>query len=253
LTSLLELGAGPAWHSREAAEQGVQCVALDANPAMRSHARDKINFLGDGTTRNIRVVAGDMRNIELEPMVMPEGGFDVATMLLGTAAHLLTYEDAVRCLKSVRKHIKVGGLFIAELEHPWDLFSGDLSEGNGDAWDRVDEDAGVKVIVEWGRDGDNFDIETQIYERTVSFTLCEYDPKEDGDGKDAKPKPPKILKTIEEVVPCKIFTQPEFNALARAAGLTCVAVYGDMDTRVALDDENAHNMVLVFRRDDDDT
>jgi len=52
------------------------------------------------------------------------------------------------------------------------------------------------------------------------------------------------------VVACKIFTAPEFVALASAAGLTSVAVYGDMNTQMPLDDENAHNMVMVFRRDD---
>ena len=59
-----------------------------------------------------------------------------------------------------------------------------------------------------------------------------------------------MIKTVEEVVACKIFTAPEFVALAAAAGLTSVAVYGDIDTRMPLDDKDAHNMVMVFRRDD---
>lgn len=244
LTSLLELGCGPAWHSVEAATQGIQCVALDANASMRAFAIDKLTAMGEDAPKTIRVVDGDMRKIALEPMMKPANGFDVATMLLGTAAHLLTYDDAVSCLKSVKDNLRVGGLFIVELEHPWDLFSGDIANAVGDAWDRTDEENGVKVYVEWGRDGDNFDIETQVYERTVSFSLVE---NTDADVVDASVK---VIKSVEEVVACKIFTQPEFNALAATAGLTCVASYGDMDHRMALDDENAHNMVLVYRRDE---
>ncbi|OUS42372.1 S-adenosyl-L-methionine-dependent methyltransferase [Ostreococcus tauri] len=233
MTSVLELGAGPAWHSLEAARRGVQAVALEKSGAMRAHARNEAQDIG---ARNVRVIDGDMREINLDPMTVPVNGFDVVTMLLGTAAHLLTHDDAIRCLRAVRRNLKPGGIFVVELEHPWDLFSGDIREGAGDAWDREDEERGVKVFVEWGRDGDNFDIETQIYERTVSFSLVSLATNE-------------VIKIVEDVVPCKIFTAPEFIALASAAGLTSVAVYGDMDVRVALDDENAHNMVMVFRRE----
>jgi len=244
LTSALELGAGPAWHSLACARRGIQAVALERNPAMRAYANDKKAAVeASGVKLNsMRVVDGDMRHIELPHMMAPEGGFDCAVMLLGTVAHLLTYDDAMSCMTSVRKHLKPGGLFVVELEHPWDLFSGDLSEGVGDAWDRVDEERGVKVLVEWGRDGDEFDIETQVYERTVSFNLIELDGNEN--------TKPKVLKTVEEVVPCKIYTAPEFKALARAASLAHVGTFGDMSTTMALDDEEAHNMVLVFRRDD---
>jgi SAM-dependent methyltransferase len=235
VASALELGAGPAWHSVAAAKGGIQAVALEQNAAMRAHAMNKLAALGDAAPRNIRIVEGDMRDVAMAPMTKPEGGFDVALMLLGTAAHLLTHDDAMRCFKSVRENLRPGGLFIVELEHPWDLFSGEIAQGQGDAWERVDEEKGVKVYVEWGRDGDNFDIESQIYERTVSFSLV-----------DASTEA--VLKIVQEVVPCKIFTAPEMVALANAAGLEFAATYGDMDGRIALDDENAHNMIMIFRR-----
>jgi len=251
MTSLLELGAGPAWHSLAAARGGVQAVALDSSAAMRAHVQSKIQTMGDDAPRNIRIVDGDMREINLEPMMKPEGGFDCATMLLGTAAHLLTHEDAARCLGAVRRNLKKGGIFVVELEHPWDLFSGDLSRGESDAWDRVDAARGLKVFVEWGREGDNFDIETQVYERSVTLTLMTHDANDDDDDDTGAPSVKgDVIKTVEEVVACKIFTAPEFVALASAAGLTSVAVYGDMNTQMPLDDENAHNMVMVFRRDD---
>lgn len=251
MTSLLELGAGPAWHSLAAARGGVQAVALDSSAAMRAHVQSKIYAMGDDAPRSIRVVDGDMREINLEPMMKPEGGFDCATMLLGTAAHLLTHEDAARCLRAVRRNLKKGGIFVVELEHPWDLFSGDLSRGESDAWDRVDAARGLKVFVEWGREGDNFDIETQVYERTVTLTLMTHDANDDDNDDTGAPSVKgDVIKTVEEVVACKIFTAPEFVALASAAGLTSVAVYGDMNTEMPLDDENAHNMVMVFRRDD---
>ena len=37
----------------------------------------------------------------------------------------------------------------------------------GDAWDR--EVGDTKVLVEWGREGDEFDVETHVVRRTVGF------------------------------------------------------------------------------------
>ena len=63
-----------------------------------------------------------------------------------------------------------------ELEHPFDVLDGQLMDAQGDAWDREVEDGdlkGAKVLVEWGREGDPFDVETQIVERTVGLNVVD--------------------------------------------------------------------------------
>ena len=62
---------------------------------------------------------------------------------------------------------------VLELEHPFDLFEGTLMNADGDAWDR--EVDGVKVLVEWGREGDLFDVSTHVVHRTVGFNVVEPD------------------------------------------------------------------------------
>lgn len=70
-------------------------------------------------------------------------GFDVACILLGTAAHLTDTDAAVGCLKGAAAALSPGGIVVLELEHPFDLFEGTLMNAEGDAWDR--EVDGVKV------------------------------------------------------------------------------------------------------------
>jgi hypothetical protein len=65
------------------------------------------------------------------------------TLLLGTAAHLVETDDAIACLAGAAEALRPGGIVVLELEHPFDLFGGDLMEMTGDAWDR-DVD-GLKV------------------------------------------------------------------------------------------------------------
>ena len=49
-------------------------------------------------------------------------GFDVACVLLGTAAHLTDTDDAIGCLRGINHALAPGGIAVLELEHPYDLF-----------------------------------------------------------------------------------------------------------------------------------
>lgn len=58
--------------------------------------------------------------------------------------------------------MRPGGLLVLELPHPEELFSGSYYSPDAfvDAWDAS---AGDKsVLVEWGREGDEFDSQTQV-------------------------------------------------------------------------------------------
>ena len=58
-------------------------------------------------------------------------GFDVACVLLGTAAHLTDTDDAIGCLRGINHALAPGGIAILELEHPYDLFEGQLMDAQG--------------------------------------------------------------------------------------------------------------------------
>ena len=166
------------------------------------------------------------------------------TVLLGTAAHLTAPEDAEACLRGAADCLAPGGIVVLELEHPYDLFDGQLMDAHGDAWDReVENGGGLKVLVEWGREGDPFDVETQIVERTVGVNVVDENGRPPANG---------AFPPVEEVVRCRVFTAPEIALLGKLAGLTVAATFGDMDADVPLTHEDANNMVIVLRRADDD-
>jgi len=58
-------------------------------------------------------------------------GFDVACVLLGTAAHLTDTDDAIGCLRGINHALAPGGIALLELEHPYDLFEGQLMDAQG--------------------------------------------------------------------------------------------------------------------------
>ena len=109
-------------------------------------------------------------------------------------------------------------------------------DAQGDAWDR--EVDGVKVLVEWGREGDYFDVATHVVERTVGFNVV--DPVTN--------QPAAGWTPIEETVRCRVFTAPEIELVGKLAGLRVVGKFGDVNLDTALDDEDAHNMIVVLKK-----
>ena len=275
MRSVLELGAGPAWHSVSCVTTQGPCVAvaLDNAPAMLARASQRA--LERGCEGSVAVAAGDMTSLDARALKRaaralvpttrsddasdttdsrsnddatlnpsPFAGFDVVTVLLGTAAHLTAPEDAEACLRGAADCLAPGGIVVLELEHPYDLFDGQLMDAHGDAWDReVENGGGLKVLVEWGREGDPFDVETQIVERTVGVNVVDENGRPPANG---------AFPPVEEVVRCRVFTAPEIALLGKLAGLTVAATFGDMDADVPLTHEDANNMVIVLRRADDE-
>jgi len=233
LRTLLELGCGPAWHSIEHAKKvlredniaitatttsnnsnknlssknndsGIVSVALDVNKEMVSYAIERASDVR-AVLDVVDVVLGDMRDLSthLPEKYLKSGGyFDCATLLLGTAAHLLTCEDATRTFREAFKCLREDGIFVVEVEHPMTtLFSGELKYQDGDenAWEvslgrsrksigrsddrsnnsstirreEEDEDDASEreetMRVVWGDpENDFFDAKNQVLHRTVS-------------------------------------------------------------------------------------
>ena len=128
-------------------DEDVVSVALDVNREMVSFAIERASEAkaGANDTKSILdavdVVLGDMRDLSthLPGKYLKKGGyFDCATLLLGTAAHLLTHDDLARTFREAFKCLRVNGIFVVEVEHPMTtLFSGDLKYqyGEENAWE----------------------------------------------------------------------------------------------------------------------
>ena len=98
------------------------------------------------------------------------------------------------------------------------------------------EDKLKRVLVEYGREGDDFDPATQILSRTVGLSL--FDPNGD------------MVSSDVSVVPQRQFSLQEIDLLARATGgaWRIVAVHGDLNEEVPLDGEDSYRMVVVLKR-----
>ena len=91
-----------------------------------------------------------------------------------------------------------------------------------------------RVLVEYGREGDDFDPATQILKRTVGLSLFDVSAE--------------LVSSDVSVVPQRQFSLQEIDLLARATGWVIVAVHGDLDEVVPLESDDAYRMVVVLRR-----
>jgi SAM-dependent methyltransferase len=218
--SVLELAAGPAEHARNLAGRGLEATALDLSPAMCARAR----HLAEAAGTPLTVVQADMGDFSLP------GRFDLAITMLNSLCHLLTLDDMLRHLASVRRHLDLGGLYIAELAHPADFLAAERRTSS--EWS-TEVDGGT-VSVRWGAQ-DQIDPVTQIIREHVSVTF----------HKRGGP-----VRTVTDVVPNRFWTATELTAAIRlAGGFTVAASYGDFDTDSPVDAPDAWRMILVLARE----
>jgi SAM-dependent methyltransferase len=217
--SVLELAAGPAEHARELARRGLEATALDLSAAMCARARELAKAGGVSLT----VVEADMRDFHLP------GEFDLAITMLNSLCHLLSLEDMLRHLASVARHLRPGGLYLAELAHPADFFAAEHRTSS--EWSTEVGDGTVSV--RWGAQ-DQIDPVTQVTREHVSVTYYQ------------RGGP---VRTVTDVVPNRFWTATEMVAAIRlAGGLDIVASYGDFDADLPVEAPEAWRLILVLRR-----
>ena len=90
-------------------------------------------------------------------------------------------------------------------------------------------------MVEYGREGDHFDVERGLLDRTVGLSLF--------DGGE-------LVSSTVNVVTQRQFTLQEIDLLARLSGweLRPDAVFGDFRVDVGITDDDADRMICVLTR-----
>lgn len=99
---IVEIGCGTGGHLIPLAQRGYQMVGIDVSEAMLKIAKDKLNKAG----LTARVFRSDARSLRLS------GKFDAAICMFAVINYLTGNKDIQRALKSIRKHLKLGSLFI---------------------------------------------------------------------------------------------------------------------------------------------
>ena len=109
---VLELGCGTGRVLIPTARAGVSVVGFDLSPDMLAVCRRRLDTEPAAVRSRVRLVQGDMRDFELGE------AFHLVTMPFRPFQHLLTVEDQLSCLGSVRRHLVDGGRLILDLFNP---------------------------------------------------------------------------------------------------------------------------------------
>jgi SAM-dependent methyltransferase len=107
IRSVLDLGCGTGNHALPLAHRGYEVVGVDRSEPMLAHARRKaVSFLPDSKAFFYQ---GEIRSVDLKRH------FDAALMMFTVLGYQLENADALSALRTVRRHLNLGGLFIFDV------------------------------------------------------------------------------------------------------------------------------------------
>lgn len=109
---VLELGCGTGRVLLPIARAGIEITGLDASPKMLSVLRRRLVAESPDVLARVRLVEGDMRYFDLGQQ------YALITIPFRPFQHLITVEDQMACLASIRRHLRPGGRLILDLFNP---------------------------------------------------------------------------------------------------------------------------------------
>ena len=109
---VLEVGCGTGRVLIPTARAGVDIVGLDLSPHMLAVCRRRLQEESEPVRAHVRLVEANMRGFDLDTR------FTLATIPFRPFQHLLTVEDQLLCLASIRRHLVDNGVLILDLFNP---------------------------------------------------------------------------------------------------------------------------------------
>jgi ubiquinone/menaquinone biosynthesis C-methylase UbiE len=111
IRTILDLGCGTGNHAFPLAKRGYEVTGVDRSENMLARARLKLSNIKSPSQPLPVFVQGDLRSLELERE------FDAVLMMFAVLGYQLTNKDVLAALRTVRRHLKPGGLFICDVWH----------------------------------------------------------------------------------------------------------------------------------------
>lgn len=105
--SILDLGCGTGGHAHLLAGRGYKVVGVDRSESMLAYARKKASAFSDDFRVQFR--QGDVRGVDLDQR------FDAVLMMFAVLGYQNGNEDVLAALKTARRHLAVGGLFLFDV------------------------------------------------------------------------------------------------------------------------------------------
>jgi SAM-dependent methyltransferase len=204
---ILELGCGTGKLAIPLAEAGFSVVGLDNSRALLQFAASKND--------HVRWVEGDMRSFELAER------FALIMLPSNNLGHLHTPEDFERCIVSVKRHLRPGGVFVIDVFVPnLRLLLRDSDEEYMlDEYDGPEGQGRVRVLAR-----SHYEPTTQIMRTTTTRKVS---------GQ------PDVVGSLD----LKMYFPMELEALVRCNGLRIAARYGDHARETF--DEKSRFQILV--------
>jgi SAM-dependent methyltransferase len=109
---VLELACGTGRVLLPTAQAGVAITGLDRSSEMLARCREKLAAEPADVRGRVGLVEGDMRSFDLGR------SFSLVTVPFRGFQHLVTIDDQLACLSSVRRHLAPGGRLIFDLFNP---------------------------------------------------------------------------------------------------------------------------------------
>ncbi len=220
LEHVTELASGPGYHALAFARRGLRVVVLDRSAEMvelcaKTAAEQRLP---------VRAVIGDMRRFDLGEQT------DLALNLLTSISYLTTRDALADHFVSVAEHLRPGGLYIVENNHPRD-FVGD-ERFKPSRWVESRDD--MRVETTWRARVPRISFVEQLYDVEARYKV-------------ERPGQPPF--TLTSMATLRMTFPQELAAAAERAGLELAAWYGDFSLDVPLSDDDASwRTIAVFRR-----
>jgi len=125
---VVELGCGTGRVLIPIARAGIEIVGVDASANMLTICRDRLAHEPEAVQSRVRLVHADMRSFDAGQR------FTLATIPFRPFQHLLTVEDQLACLATIRRQLVDGGRLILDLFNPSldGLVNGPVGEEHGE-------------------------------------------------------------------------------------------------------------------------
>ncbi len=109
---VLEIGCGTGRVLIPTAEAGIDITGLDNSQSMLNILRQNLSQAPKQVQDSVHLEVGDMRSFDLGEQ------FDLITIPFRPFQHMMTVDDQMACLRTVRKHLKPNGKFVFDVFNP---------------------------------------------------------------------------------------------------------------------------------------
>lgn len=109
---VLEVGCGTGRILLPTARAGIEITGLDLSPKMLGVLRQRVAQEPPEVRQRVRLVEGDMRSFDTGQQ------YALVTIPFRPFQHLITVEDQIACLATIRKHLRADGRLIFDLFNP---------------------------------------------------------------------------------------------------------------------------------------